>query len=186
MIKFSTLALAGAAVLGLTAGASAGVQSAGSLLVFPYYESGRNSASGLDTYVTVTNINLSPDTGTVKVEYVYINGSTCLEFNRTRTLTPGDTLTVNTRTDNPNSTSGYLYVFAKNKTTGAATRITTSTLAMMRRLMPAKKITAQPVPRIISEVPRSGCFRTKPTGAMTIRKATRWIQPPLRPDENIW
>jgi len=121
MIKFSTLALAGAAVLGLTAGATAGVQSAGSLLVFPYYEGGRNAAAGLDTYVTVTNINLSPDTGTVKVEYVYINGQTCLEFNRTRTLTPGDTLTVNTRTDNPNSTSGYLYVFAKNKTTGAAT-----------------------------------------------------------------
>jgi len=120
MIKFSTLALAGAAVLGLTAGATAGVQSAGSLLVFPYYESGRNSASGLDTYVTVTNINLSPDTGTVKVEYVYINGTSCLEFNRTRTLTPGDTLTVNTRQDNPNSTSGYVYVFAKNKTTGAA------------------------------------------------------------------
>ena len=120
MIKFSTLALAGAAVLGLTAGASAGVQSAGSLLVFPYFESGRNAASGVDTYVTVTNINLNPDNGTVKVEYVYINGSTCLEFNRTRTLTPGDTLTVNTRQDNPNSTSGYLYVFAKNKTTGAA------------------------------------------------------------------
>lgn len=121
MIKFSTFALAGAAVLGLTAGASAGVQTAGSLLVFPYFESGRNAASGLDTYVTVSNINLNPDNGTIKVEYVYINGTTCLEFNRTRTLTPGDTLTVNTRMDNPNAVSGYLYVFAKNKTTGAAT-----------------------------------------------------------------
>jgi hypothetical protein len=64
--------------------------------------------------VTVTNTNANPDSGSVRVEFIYINHENCLEFNRTRFLTPNDTITVNTKTDNPNMVKGYLYVFAKN------------------------------------------------------------------------
>ncbi|MBK7875579.1 MAG: hypothetical protein IPJ77_07485 [Planctomycetes bacterium] len=70
--------------------------------------------------MTVTNTNLDQARGTMEVEYVYINGENCLETNRTRRLTPGDTLTVVASVDNPNYESGYLYVFAKNNVTGAA------------------------------------------------------------------
>ena len=109
--------LAGLAALTLASAAFAGgPEQAGSLLVYPCYDNTR----GMDTFITVTNTNLDVDNGTTKVEFVYIDGSNCLEFNRTRTLTPGDTLTVKSKTDNPNSTKGYVYVFAKNKTTGAA------------------------------------------------------------------
>jgi hypothetical protein len=110
--------LAGFAAMTLASAAFAGgPEQAGSLLVYPCYDNIR----GMDTFITVTNTNLDVDNGTIKVEFVYIDGYNCLEFNRTRTLTPGDTLTVKTKTDNPNSTKGYVYVFAKNKTTGAAT-----------------------------------------------------------------
>jgi hypothetical protein len=68
----------------------------------------------------VTNENSDPQNGSVKVEYVYINGYNCLETNRTRTLTPNDTLTVSAFLDNPNMQRGYLYVFAKSMTTGRA------------------------------------------------------------------
>jgi len=58
--------------------------------------------------------------GTVDVEFVYIDGESCLEFNRTPRLTPNDTITVNTGFDNPNDPRGYIYVFAKSPTSGAA------------------------------------------------------------------
>jgi hypothetical protein len=61
------------------------------------------------------------------VEYVYIgrigaNGQVldCLETNRTRRLTPRDTITLITKNDNPNAVQGYVYVFAKSKFTGRA------------------------------------------------------------------
>jgi hypothetical protein len=60
-------------------------------------------------------------TGSVDVEFVYIGrfgpnhvDLPCLETNRTRHLTPCDTLTLWTKADNPNAAQGYLYVFAKN------------------------------------------------------------------------
>lgn len=55
-----------------------------------------------------------------------------------------------------------------------------------RRLIPAKKMTAQPVPRIISAVPRSGWRSTSATGTATIRNATMWTQMLLRPAEKDW
>jgi hypothetical protein len=51
---------------------------------------------------------------------VYITGYDCQEFNRTRRLTPNDSLTVSVRLDNPNEREGFLYVFAKSPTTGQA------------------------------------------------------------------
>ena len=128
MTQFSTLALAGVAFLGLGLQASAdSLDRTGSLLLFPLFD---NSRGGIFT-VTVTNTNndntpgpvINGNTllaGTVDVEFVYIDGSICLEFNRTRRLTPMDTITVITRFDNPNQTTGYVYTFAKNPVTGKA------------------------------------------------------------------
>ncbi|MDZ4771748.1 MAG: hypothetical protein SGI72_01300 [Planctomycetota bacterium] len=125
MSRFNSLALAGVAFLGLAVQASAdSLDRAGSLLVFPLFD---NNRGGLYT-LTVTNTN--PDStplptgqllvGTVDVEFVYIDGKDCLEFNRTRRLTPNDTITVTTLLDNPNQVAGYAYVFAKSPTTGKA------------------------------------------------------------------
>jgi len=72
------------------------------------------------TLLTVTNTSDDQVNGTVNVEFVYINGANCQEFNRTRTLTPNDEISVLTSKDNPNQHQGYVYVFAKSKTTGAA------------------------------------------------------------------
>jgi streptogramin lyase len=97
------------------------VNTPGSLLVFPEFD----NRFGDTTLLTVTNT--AENLGDVNVEFVYIGrvgGSAqflnCLEFNRTHTLTPKDTLSVLTSAHNPNLEQGYVYVFAKSKSTGAA------------------------------------------------------------------
>lgn len=97
------------------------VNTPGSLLVFPEFD----NRVGDMTLLTVSNTKETG--GDVNVEFVYIgrfgpNGQNldCLEFNRTRTLTPRDTFSLITSADNPNFEQGYVYVFAKSKTTGAA------------------------------------------------------------------
>ncbi|MBL8863710.1 MAG: hypothetical protein JNK02_17095 [Planctomycetes bacterium] len=118
------MALAAAAISGLSlsAFAGAGAPEAGSLLLYPCFDSNRGS----DTIITVTNTNADFAqvgqlfAGTVDVEFVYIQKYDCLEFNRTRRLTPNDTLSVLARLDNPNQREGYVYVFAKSPITGAA------------------------------------------------------------------
>jgi len=94
------------AALGSVANANS-LDKAGSLLIFPFFDNTRGSAQ----VITVTNT--SADTG-VRIEYVYINETNCLEFNRTRVLTPNDTVSVVTNIDNPNMARGYAYVFAKS------------------------------------------------------------------------
>ena len=117
----ATLALAGVATLGLGRSAYAvdGVPCGdrpGSLLVYPCFENER----GTLTLLTVTNTNDNVVTGTVAVEFIYIDGETCLEFNRSHILTANDTLTVLTQHHNPNMQRGYAYVFAKSPLTGQA------------------------------------------------------------------
>ncbi len=111
-----SLAFIGVAVAGLTVQARAEHQTPSSLLVFPCFDNTRNT----NTLFTVTNTNDDSTlgnnnlpNGTIDVEFVYINGDNCLETNRTRRLTPNDTLTVLAGADNPNYQRGYLYVFAK-------------------------------------------------------------------------
>ena len=96
--------------------ARAGVTSPGSLLVFPSWD----NTPGTLTLVTVTNTNKDFVTGAVDVEFVYVDGFTCQEFNRTRSLTPADELTVATFFDDPSTSMGYLYCFAKSHATGQA------------------------------------------------------------------
>lgn len=93
----------------------------GSLLVFPEFD----NRFGDMTLLTVTNV--ASEGADVNVEYMYIgkrdqhgNELGCLEVNRTRRLTPNDTITLITSFDNPNQSQGYVYVFAKSRTTGQA------------------------------------------------------------------
>jgi hypothetical protein len=113
-----SLALAGSAVLGLSVSAFAGVNKPASLLVFPCYDNSRSTETLITVTNTSTTVSGTATADNVQVEFVYINGYNCLETNRTRTLTPGDTLTVLASADNPNANAGYVYVFAKRS--GAA------------------------------------------------------------------
>jgi len=123
IFKFSFALLIAGAASGLGSQAAANsLDQPGSLLLFPVFDNSRLSAYT----ITVTNTNSDMTqlgnllAGTVDVEFVYIEQSDCLEFNRTRRLTPNDTITVLTRFDNPNDQRGYVYVFAKSPTTGQA------------------------------------------------------------------
>ncbi len=123
MSKFATALLVSCAAFGLGTQAKANsLDQPGSLLLFPIFDNTRGGAFAL----TVTNTNADTTqvgqllAGTVDVEFVYVNGYDCLEFNRTRRLTPNDTITVLTIVDNPNMNKGYVYVFAKSPTSGAA------------------------------------------------------------------
>jgi len=89
--------------------------------VFPEFD----NRAGDTTLLTVTD-TATDGTG-VNAEFVYIGrvGTqnqllNCLEFNRTELLTPDDTLTVITKAHDPNQNQGYVYVFAKDKSTGQA------------------------------------------------------------------
>ena len=104
---FTSLALVGAACIGMSLNARAGADAPSSLLVYPIFDNTRGAIS----LITVTNTNAEAAT---RVEFVYINSVNCQETNLTRPLTPNDTITVNTKIDNPNSQKGYVYVFAKN------------------------------------------------------------------------
>jgi hypothetical protein len=115
---FASLSLAGLAFLGLASGAAAESITPGSLLVFPNFDNTRGDL----TLLTVTNTSDDQVNGSINVEFVYINGENCQEFNRTRTLTPDDEISVLTKNDDPNMHAGYVYVFAKSKTTGAAVK----------------------------------------------------------------
>ncbi|MEW6744038.1 MAG: hypothetical protein AB1486_14900 [Planctomycetota bacterium] len=115
MRKFALSALAAVAVLtfGSTSALADG-RTPGSLLVFPLFD----STVGVATVVTVTNTNPDQEDGEVYVEYRYIDGLTCAEFNRTEKLTPNDTLCVVATAHNAQQALGYLYVFAKNAHNG--------------------------------------------------------------------
>jgi len=84
----------------------------GSLLLFTEFDNRPGKASLL----TVTNVG-GP---AIDVEFMYIDGDNCQEFNRTVHLTPNDTLSLLTPFHNPNQERGYVYVFAKDPETGEA------------------------------------------------------------------
>jgi hypothetical protein len=93
-----------------------------SLLLFPEF----NSGPGYLTLITVVNTNgtqTTPLNSTqIDAHFVYVNGETCLEFDRTEHLTPNDLVTVIARNHNPNAQMGYLFVEAMSSTTGRAVK----------------------------------------------------------------
>jgi hypothetical protein len=83
----------------------------GSLLLFTEFD---NRAAALTLY-TVTNVH--PST-TVDVHFVFIDSTTCGEFDFTRRLTAKDTVTMRTRAVNPSNGQGFAYAYAVETTTG--------------------------------------------------------------------
>jgi hypothetical protein len=110
-----TATLAAMVLAGLSRPAAA--DEPGSLLVFPFFDNTRGELTVLT--VANTNDDQSNANAQINVEFIYRNAENCLEFNRLRTLTPTDEITVVTKYDNPNMAKGYVYVFATSKTTGA-------------------------------------------------------------------
>jgi hypothetical protein len=109
-----------AALLTVTALSSSAVASdgrnPGSLLLYPEFD----NRAGIVSVVTITNVDVSKRAPDVLVEFRYIgrfgpNGQDlgCAEFNRLRTLTPGDTFTAITNFDNPQHAQGYVYAYAR-------------------------------------------------------------------------
>ena len=85
----------------------------GSLLLFPEFD---NTAGNL-TLVTITDGCCGNTTSNARIEIVFIKKTTCLETNRTYTLTPCDTLSFVTNFIGPANSQGYLYAFAKSAAT---------------------------------------------------------------------
>lgn len=112
--------LASAVHLLLATSALADGRNPGSLLVFPEFQ----SANGRAALLTITNTNRDVVHGAVRVEIVFINGTsatapTCAESNFTIQLSANDTFTFVTNPSSTNATRGYAYAFAKNEA-GAA------------------------------------------------------------------
>jgi len=126
-LRLAAVALA-TALLSLPALAGNGAPEPGSILLFPIFD----SSPGTFTAITVTNTNSNFNqngnlfVGTVDAHFIYVNGDPiggvfyCSEFDRTRRLTPNDTITVSSFLDNTSSTRGYLFVTALSPTTGQA------------------------------------------------------------------
>lgn len=142
---FALFSLTTMAGLGLSPAAQANTTDPGSLLVFHEFD----NRQGVLTLYTVTNVNddtlvssgSNLQAGTIDVEFVY-RGRVglcnpppdeesgpkheclieCLEFNRTRRLTPNDTISLLTRADNPEQVQGYMYAFAKRVNTQIAVK----------------------------------------------------------------
>ncbi len=121
-------ALFATAFLSAASFAGNGAPDAGSLLVFPCFDS---TGPGF-TAITVTNTNNNftqvgnSFAGSVDVHFIYVNGDPvgdvfyCQEFDRNHLLTPNDTLTVRSDLHNTSFERGYVYVYARNPNTFAA------------------------------------------------------------------
>jgi hypothetical protein len=92
--------------------AHAGGTEPGSFLLFPEFD----NRPGQVTYVTITNVNPSSSSGSVRLHLNYVDAATCQVTNRFATLTPRDTLTFVTAAHVPGLQRGYLWVYAQSTT----------------------------------------------------------------------
>lgn len=107
------LGFAAPAAASAPAAAPVAVGETGSLLVYPCFD----NRLGATTVLGVVNTH---PTSSIAVELIYIDGDSCLEFNRTVVLTPKDAYSVVTREHFPSVAQGYVYAFAKRPGTGVA------------------------------------------------------------------
>ncbi len=119
-MRLNLLPIVGLGLLAKSVFAQGAVAEPGSLLVFHEFD----NRLGIANLITVTN-TAAGASDSVDVHYVYRGrwGQSetllpCLETNRTRTLTPNDTISVLTYNDNPNQVAGYLYAYATSHTSG--------------------------------------------------------------------
>lgn len=125
--KFALAAFAG--ITALSSLASAGVQTPGSLIVFPVFDNRLYNGSLRNlTLLSVTNTHPSES---VEVHFVYRNGVNCLQTDRFELLTANDTFSAITAFHNPNQEQGYCYVYARNPVTHAAIKFDHLTAVQM-------------------------------------------------------
>lgn len=106
-------ALAGSLFWALAASAAqAGGTEPGSFLLFPEFD----NRPGQATYITITNVNGSSTSGTVRLHLNYVDAATCQVTNRYATLTPRDTLTFVTAAHAPGILRGYMWAYAQSST----------------------------------------------------------------------
>ena len=96
-------------------------RSPGSLLLYPEF----SNEAGVLTLLTVTDVDCESG-DSLAVEFVYIDGDDCTEFNRTELLSPCDTLSVLTLAHSPQTSRGFVYAFAKDPVSGEP--VTSNTL----------------------------------------------------------
>lgn len=87
----------------------------GSLLVFPEFD----NAPGKQSWITVTNVDTGV-TGAIDVRFFFVNGgptNACTTTDFTRSLTPGDTLTLTSQM--VPTPRGYVYAYAASPLTAA-------------------------------------------------------------------
>lgn len=100
-----------ASVLSATSALAGGTEP-GSFLLFPEFD----NRPGQATYLTITNVNSSTTSGTVRLHLNYVDASTCQITNRLATLTPRDTLTFVTAAHAPGVARGYMWAYAQSTT----------------------------------------------------------------------
>lgn len=112
-LRLARRPLLGALAWTLTAAAAAaGGTEPGSFLLFPEFD----NRPGQVTYLTITNVNASASSGTVRVHLNYVDAATCQVTNRYATLTPRDTLTFVTAAHAPGLARGYMWAYAQSTT----------------------------------------------------------------------
>jgi hypothetical protein len=111
-LRLGSLIVPSLLALALTPPAHANHDRPGSLLLFPEYD----HRAGEQTLLTVTNT--FPDQS-ISFTIAYISEA-CLEFNRSRTLTAGDTISVLTSVDSLGGERGFAYCYATNPASGQA------------------------------------------------------------------
>lgn len=97
----------------LSSPARAQLPEPGSALIYPEFD----NRPGRATVFTITNTDPS---ASVRVHYVFLRSTDCVEFDRSELLTPNDTFSAVTANFVPGSTRGWFYAFAQHATTGRA------------------------------------------------------------------
>ncbi len=103
-----------AILLAWSSPARAAGQEPGSLLVFPEYD----NRPGQISLMTITNTNGDIVSGAVRVHFVYINASNCLETDLLFNLTARDTVSFLSTVHTAANQRGYAYGWAVDKLTG--------------------------------------------------------------------
>ncbi|MDZ4775037.1 MAG: hypothetical protein SGI72_18105 [Planctomycetota bacterium] len=94
--------------------ARAGGQEPGSLLVYPEYD----NRPGQFSLLTITNTNGDTQSGSIKVHFVFINATNCLETDLIFNLTPRDTVSFLSNVYTSANQRGYAYGWAVDPLTG--------------------------------------------------------------------
>jgi hypothetical protein len=96
--------------------ARAAGQEPGSLLVYPEYD----NRPGHLSLMTITNTNSNTTTGAIRVHFVFVNSTNCLETNLNFNLTARDTVSFLSTVYTGANERGYAYGWAVHPTNGKA------------------------------------------------------------------